>query len=374
MKIVIDGRLWTETGPGRYIRNLVWNLQKIDGYNEYFVLLLKKDFERVELSGNFHKVLADFRWYTVAEQLRLPKIIKEVNPDLVHFPHFNVPLLYRGKYIVTIHDLIHHHFQMKRATTHNLLIYKIKTIGYKRAFRTAVKKSAAIAVPSEFVKTQLVGEYKVKREKITVTYEGVEESLVNLLHQVKDKEFKKVSRKLNFAKPYFFYVGNAHPHKNLPRLINAFNRFRQSHPNFWLVLAGPEHSFWQQIKKEHIAENVIFAGYVSDRELVALYRNAEAFITASREEGFGIPLLEAMACGCPVISSNSASLPEVGGNTVLYFDPLKEDEMVSSMEKLTSDNKLRKMLIKEGLQRSKLFSWKKMARETLEVYQKAIDS
>src|SRR3990172_4332771 len=126
MKIVIDGRLWGETGIGRYIRNLVTQLQKIDKTNQYYILLLKKDFQRLKFTGNFDKVLADFHWYGVSEQIKLPQLLRKLNPNLVHFPHFNVPIFYHGEFVVTIHDLIHQHFQMHWATTRGPLTYALK--------------------------------------------------------------------------------------------------------------------------------------------------------------------------------------------------------------------------------------------------------
>lgn len=372
MKIVIDGRLWAETGPGRYIRNLVTELQKIDSQNEYFLLLLKKDFDKVGLDGNFKKVLADFPWYSVAEQIKLPKILKSINPDLVHFPHFNVPIFYKGKYVVTIHDLIHHHFQMKRATTRNPLVYQLKRIGYGRIFSHAVKTSEKIIVPSDFVKQQLIKEYKLDKSKITVTYEGADESLIDLAKQDSPSNFSKLVQKFSIQKPYIFYVGNAHPHKNLLRLVNAFTKLRESHSDLSLVLSGPDHYFWQQLKKEVNTKGIIFTGFVTDRELVSLYKNAAVYVMPSLEEGFGIPLLEAMACECPVVSSIAGSLKEVGGEAVIYFDPENENDMVEKISKVLDDKKIRESLIKKGEQRYKEFSWKKMAKETLQIYENSL--
>ena len=131
MRIVIDARMYQESGIGRYLRNLLCNLQKIDHKNEYYIILNKDSITAFQNDNpNFHKVLADFKWYGVKEQIRLPGLLNQLKPDLVHFPHFNVPIFYRGKYVVTIHDLIHQHFQMGRATTHDPITYKIKKLGY----------------------------------------------------------------------------------------------------------------------------------------------------------------------------------------------------------------------------------------------------
>ncbi|MDO8639152.1 MAG: glycosyltransferase family 1 protein, partial [Candidatus Daviesbacteria bacterium] len=341
MRIVIDARLWSESGLGRYIRNLINELQEIDKLNEYYVLLLKKDFDQINFkSNNFHKVLADFKWYGFSEQIKLPKLLKELKPDLVHFPHFNVPVFYKGKFVVTIHDLIHQHFQTRNTSTLNPLLHAIKKIGYKKAFSSAIKNSSKIITPSEFVKGQLMKEWGIKGDKVMVTYEGVDDKIIQLAKE------KSVG---SFQKPYLFYIGNAQPHKNLSRLISVFSKLKEKYPDLSLVLSGPDHYFWEKIKKEsHPRGGILFTGFVSEEEMVVLYKNAEAFVMPSLEEGFGIPILEAMACSCPVVSSNTASLPEVGGDAVLYFNPEDEEDMIRVIGDILGDRGLRNDLIKKG--------------------------
>ncbi len=409
-KIVIDCRMWGESGVGRYIRNLVSNLQELDRKNEYYLLLLKKDYDletdeilkrlprrfapRNDNGSNFHKVLADFRWYGVTEQIRLPRILKQIKPDLVHFPHFNVPILYRGKFIVTIHDLIHQHFQMRRATTHDPITYRIKSFGYKTVFQSALRRSTKVLVPSEYVKNLLVSEWKIWDKKIIVTPEGVDEKLLSLNQESRIKN-QEVFKKFNIKKPYILYVGNAHPHKNVEGLIKAFLKIKNdSHPELdsgsrtnWipgqarndkgdlqLVLAGNEHYFWERIKAKYDKDvkDIIFTGFVSDEELVVLYKNAKAFVQPSFEEGFGIPMLEAMSLGCPVVSSNAGSLPEVGGNAAVYFDPTNLDDMVEKIREVLNNQKLAAELIKKGSLRVKDFSWKKLAEQTLKTFEEVL--
>ncbi|OGE63795.1 hypothetical protein A3A14_04515 [Candidatus Daviesbacteria bacterium RIFCSPLOWO2_01_FULL_43_38] len=371
MRIVIDARLWSESGIGRYIRNLVGQLQELDKENEYFILHLKKEFDGITYKDNFKGILANFRWYGFAEQLSLPKLLKSLTPDLVHFPHFNVPIFYRGKYVVTIHDLIHQHFQMRRATTRDPLTYKIKKLGYKKVFSSAVCHAEKILTPSEFVKKQLLKEWCANSHRVIVTPEGVEEGFIRLINECKDKDFKRLAEKFGIKKPYLFYVGNAHPHKNILALIKAFEVVKNMYPDYVLVLSGPSHHFWEQIKKNSNPRGLIFTGFVTEKELAALYKNALAFVMPSFEEGFGIPILEAMAAGCPVVSSNAASLPEVGGDACLYFDPKKETDMVEKLVQIVGDEKLRKELVAKGNKRWQEFSWERMAEQTLEVYKNA---
>lgn len=174
MKILIDARLYgpKHTGNGRYTENLVTNLIKIDTNNKYILFLRKEDFENLKFPKNWTKVQADFKHYTFTEQLNLPFLISKYKPDIVHFPHLNVPLLYFGKYIVTIHDLIMHKFVGGSATTRKFPIYQIWRLGYHLAFAKAVYGSAKIIVPTNAVKNELVNFYKINPKKVEVTYEA----------------------------------------------------------------------------------------------------------------------------------------------------------------------------------------------------------
>lgn len=360
MRIVIDARMYQESGIGRYIRNLIFYLQMLDGENEYFILHLQKDLQGLNYNKNFNKICADFVWYGAAEQLRLPNLLKSLKPDLVHFPHFNVPIFFKGKFVVTIHDLIHQHFSMKRSTTHGPLIYKLKQWGYKKVFKNALQKSWRILVPSDFVKKQLSENYQINREKIVVTPEAVDDALLKR---------SDLAKKFDF--PYIFYVGNAHPHKNIEGLIKAFLILKKSR-NIKLILAGHDHYFWQRIKQQYKDESIIYAGLISDEELVSYYKNSICFVMPSLEEGFGIPLLEAMSLGCPVVSSNAGSLSEVGGNAAVYFNPSSSEDMAEKISMVLNNEELRRDLIKKGLRRYKRFSWKKLAEKTLEVYKQCV--
>lgn len=363
LRIIIDARMIGESGVGRYIKNLIEQLQIIDNKNDYFILLRKKDYEDLTFKKNFTKILADFRWYSFSEQLKLPGLLDAIKPDLVHFPHFNVPVFYKGNFVVTVHDLIHQHFSMQRVTTHGPIFYKIKRLGYKKVFETALKKSKKILVPSNFVKKQLIDDWKIIENKITVTYEAVDDSLLLI-------EKKKETEKNNES--YIFYVGNAHPHKNVEGLIKAFLRLKEKYADLKLILAGYDHYFWQRIKKQFQDKDIIYKGFVSDEELVVLFKNAKAFVMPSFEEGFGIPVLEAFSSSCPVVSSNAGSLPEIGKDACLYFDPHNSDDMTEKISQIMDNEKLRNELIKKGLKRYKEFSWQKMAKETLEVYLKCV--
>lgn len=373
MRIGIDARMLGASGIGRYLKNLLIELQKLDSGNEYFVFLLKKDINQIKLSGNFYPVVANFTWYSFEEQIRLPVLLNKYKPDLVHFPHFNVPLCYFGKYVVTIHDLTHEDFKMYQASAHNRVYYEIKHQLHRMVILSALKRAKKVFTPSRFVKGEITKRYGVDPSKILVTPEAADESLCLLASSLTAKQCDEALEKLTVKRPYIFYVGNAHPHKNVEGLIRSFTKLKKNHQSLRLVLSGREDFFWQRIKKELAREglkDVVVTGFVSDKELAALYKNAQALVFPSFSEGFGIPVLEAMACGCPVVSSNKTSLPEVAGEAAVYFDPKRVDDMAEKINLVLGSPKLRKELVGKGLRRLRQFSWQKMARQTWEEYLK----
>ncbi len=373
MRIAIDARMYQESGIGRYIRNLIQQLMILDKENEYFIFLLKKEYRQINFpGGKFHKVLANFKWYGFSEQVNMLKILNEIKPDLVHFPHFNIPVFYKGKFVVTIHDLIHQHFEMKRVTTLGPITYKIKQLGYRTIFKTAVKNSEHVLVPSDNIKKGLISEWGIEKDKVTVTLEAVDDKILEIVKRMDTKKITKVMDKFNIESPYIFYVGNAHPHKNVEGLIKAFLQIKNKYPDLNLILSGYDHYFWRRLKSENLHKGIIYTDYINDEELVALYKNAVCFVMPSFEEGFGIPILESFALFCPVVSSNAGALLEIGGNSAIFFDPRNIQDMVDKISLVLNSEKIRKELIKKGKERVKLFSWNKLAKQTLEVYRSCV--
>lgn len=254
---------------------------------------------------------------------------------------------------------------------HDPLTYKIKQLGYKTIFDNAVSKAKKIIVPSNYVK-KLLNDKGVDNNKIVVTYEAVDDKILSLEKRISASKMNTVLKKFGIGRQYLFYVGNAHPHKNVEGLIEAYLFVKKKNPELQLVLSGNDHYFWQRIKKENKYGGIIYTGFVTDEELVSLYKNAVCFILPSFEEGFGIPLLEAMACDCPIISSSNGSLTEIGGKAALYFNPNKTKELADKIEQMVGNKKLRSSLIENGRQRVELFSWKTLAQQTLEVYRKCV--
>ncbi|MBU1166852.1 glycosyltransferase family 4 protein [Patescibacteria group bacterium] len=370
MRIGIDARFFGPFGKGlgRYTQKLITSLEKIDQRNEYFIFLRKENFEAFKPQGkNFNKVLADYRWYTLKEQIMMPKLLKKYRLDLVHFPHFNVPVFYFGSFVVTIHDLIITHFPTKKATTLGPLLYKIKQWGYKVVISWAVRRAKKIITVSEFSKNELLEYFGLKPDKVVVTYEAG-------TAKKEEYDFNNLSQKFGLKKPYLLYVGNAYPHKNIEKLVLAFKRLQHG-SEFYdmnLVLVGRKDYFFKRIEQEAIdlsLKNVFFPGFVSDSELSSLYENAFIYVFPSYYEGFGLPPLEAMSYGLPVISSNTTSMPEILGDAAEYFDPQHVDQIAKKISEVAKNKELREKMIHKGLERVKLYSWKSCAEETLDCYQ-----
>ncbi len=372
MRIGIDARFYGSLGKGlgRYTQKLIENLEKIDTENRYFVFLRKENFdEYVPKNKNFQKVLADCQWYTLSEQLDMPKILNKYDLDLVHFPHFNVPIFYRKKFIITIHDLILLHFPTTKATTLNFIFYWIKFLAYKIVIRNAILKSKKIISVSNFTKNDILKHYNVPPEKISITYEAADDIEKN--SALSEDE---ILGKYGIIKPYVMYVGNAYPHKNLEALVLAYREIKNK--NLQLVLIGKEDYFYQSlkslVKKEEI-NNIIFAGFVPDEELDAIYKNALFYIFPSLYEGFGLPPLEAMMREIPVASSDISCMKEILGENVFYFNANKKENIFKAINYFSENKELRTELAKRGLQWTRKYSWKEMAEKTLAEY-KSINS
>lgn len=373
MKIGIDGRLWNETGVGRYIQNLVSQLQELDTRNEY-TLFVKQGIKDQELGIKNKKwkiVKTDIHWHSLAEQIKFPQLLYQQQLDLIHFPYFSLPVFYNKPFVVTIHDLIINHFPTGKASTLPYPFYLAKRIGYDFVMHHAVKNSRKIIVPLTAVKKDLQQTLHVPGEKIVVTYEGVATDFFAGVRKRAEKFRKKNSQE------YFLYVGNAYPHKNLERLIEGFIAFKQqTHAPVQLVLVGKDDYFYhrlhEKIKREKIAD-VIIKHNVNDEELAFLYANAQLFISASLMEGFGLPPLEALISSCPVLLSDIPSFREVCGDSAFYFDPLSTKALKDQMNFVYNlDHKTKQAYLKKVLTRIEHFSWSKMAKETIAVYESCV--
>lgn len=366
MNIGIDARLIQETGVGRYIRNLVAELRHKDDHNSYVIFLPKKAYDSFLLpNSRWKKVCADVHWHTLAEQFVMPRLFRAEKLDLVHIPYHNPPIGYNGAMILTIHDLTILHFSTGKATTLPLPLYALKRLGYWLELWIGLRKAAKIIAVSETTKREIMDHFHIPERRIAVTYEGVDEHL------------KPVSQneKPLISKPYALYVGNAYPHKNTETLIHAFSRMRSSSDagRAMLVLVGGDDYFYRRLKTQahdmKLDDSIMFFGSADDRQLANLYTYAGVFVFPSRMEGFGLPALEALSFGCPVIASDIPIFHEILGEHATYTDSNDPEKLCAAIRPF-----LKKMITepRKSISVSGRFSWDTMAKETLSLYENSI--
>lgn len=366
MKIAIDARFFgTNTGIGRYLEQLILNLEKQDNENKYFILInYENENKYISKNKNFEKVIVNIPWYGIKEQIELPKILNKINPDLVHFPHFNVPFFYNKPFVVTIHDLILTKYPSRRATTLSLIKYFLKNILYRIIINRAVVKSKKIITVSQFTKKEIVDFFKINADKVIVTYEGVSD-----LKQINNIN-NEIIKNLGIESPFLLYVGNAYPHKNLEFLVKTFSEFSED-KSLKLVLVGREDYFYKRLKEFvniNNYKNIIFAGFVKDEDLAYLYKKCSVYVFPSLCEGFGLPPLEAMKCGAIVLSSNYSCLPEILKSSVIYFDPKDKKDLTNKLKIILNDENLKNELIEKSQMLLKEYSWEKMVFEVIDIY------
>jgi len=358
MKIVIDFRMHQSSGIGTYMKNIVPYF--IDLYD---VILLGKSTEisKYDFFSRVTVVECTSNIYSIKEQLELFNKIPEC--DIFWSPHYNIPLLpiKAKKRIVTIHDVFHLAF-------YNTLGLKQK-IYAKFVINQAVKRSNLVLTDSVFSKNEI---FKYTGH-ITNTIVGcsIDTNKFNLINDI-DK-LNKVREKYSLPIEFLLFVGNVKPHKNIKNLLFALND-----TNYHLVIVGKKDGFItgdngiaNLIKNDKIKDRIHFTGYVEDEDIPIIYNLAKLFIFPSLYEGFGIPPLEAQACGIPVICSSTASLPEVGGvDSVLYIDPYNPDDIKEKILALMNDEDLQKELIRKGFENVKRFSWEKSAKKIIDILER----
>ena len=383
MRIGIDAtQIGVSTGDRggvyHYVLYLIQALKDIDRENEYvlsFNFFKRKHIatyqelrQRLENGGNNFKAVLSRCPNLLFYPLRLPIDFLTGSLDVFHGPAHFVPPVFSGKAIVTIHDL--DFLRIPHCIEHRWVKYKDKYT------RLSVKRAEKIITVSYFMKDEIVAELGVQKEKVRVVYHGVSPNFI----PIKDEQvLNNLKQKYQIKKPYILFVGGFNPNKNLLRLLEGFKKLNGNITHdYCLVITGTKKStmstfdiMMQKVHELGLQKRVICTGYISDEDLPALYSGADCFIFPSIFEGFGMPVLEAMACGTPVITSNVCSLPEVAGDAALLVDPYSSSSIAEEMHKLLLDNHLRKTLKSRGFERAKLFTWEKTARETLKVYQEA---
>jgi len=389
-RIGIDARFYGPLGKGlgRYVQEVVDNAIALDAAGnqefEFVIFLSPENYDSYCCpNASVKKIMVSQRWYSWREQLFLPMILKKENLDLVHFPHFNVPIFTPVPFVVTIHDLILTRFPSRRASMLPPILYWVKQAAYRLVVRTAVKRAQMIITVSKFTKDDIVKKFKALPEKIHITYEGVVDFHGEDRNNKNYLEAAAVLSKYAITSPYLLYVGNAYPHKNLERLLAVYKELQKVRPDLSLIMVGKDDFFYTRVKNKAVElglkkpegnkGGVVFPGYVPDAHLETLYKQALLYVFPSLYEGFGLPPLEAMSHSCPVVASNQASLPEILDEAAAYFDPYNEKEMVATILALIADENRRQELAAKGRERIRHFSWQKCAQETLDIYREALD-
>jgi glycosyltransferase involved in cell wall biosynthesis len=350
--ITLDARMINHSGIGTNIKNMIPNL--VENY-------------KLTLLGN-SEVLNSFPWskgtrivdmrspiYSVKEQIELP--FKIPNCDLFVSPHYNIPLfkIKARKRVVIINDVNHLVFADQLSFP--------KVIYAKYMINAAIRKSDKVITLSEFSKSEISKYANVKGKDIKIVYCGLD--IEELKTKMNELSFDQVRAIYKLPEDYFLYMGNIKPHKNLKTCLKAFNLWSKKYPSDKkLVIIGVKPDDINKdsgLSKLLDKNSLIIAGFIKDSDLPLIYNNAECLIFPSIYEGFGLPPLEAMIYGCPVIASNSASIPEVCGDAALYFEPFKFEELAEKMQMLTNNKGLRTELIEKGYTNSLRFSRKRFA-------------
>ncbi len=363
MRIGIDCRLagTKHAGIGRYIQNLLRHT--LTNNNHDWVLFFYDQQQAQLVLGKLFSlprltiVYSPVKHYSVAEQLRMPLYFYRAKLDLLHVPHFNAPILYFKPLVVTIHDLLWHHHRGSKVTTLSALQYWLKYFFYRLTVRCALVRAAKVIVPAQTIK-QTVSEYFPKaKNKIEVTYEGVEESL---LQPVKTKRQKNT----------LLYVGSLYPHKNVRLVIAALHKL----PQYQLEIAGSRNIFTKQtqafIHSLGLQKQVSLLGYLSDQALRQKYAQVTALVQPSLSEGFGLTGVEAMTQGTPILASDIPIFREIYQDGAILFNPHKVDDFVAAVKKLETTNL--KSLEEKVKKIAQKYSWKKMAVQTISIYEKAL--
>lgn len=358
-------------GIGRYCRELFPRILELDKENKYFLFVNEK--EREELladlkssADNIQIIPCDIRHYSLSEQLSFYKVLNKYNLDLVHFPNFNAPILYKKPFVVTIHDMVHH--KIGGAKKSHFLHF----LAYKKVIQNAARKAKKIITVSQASKKDIAGFLQIDSEKIRVIYEGS-----SLNTEVGENLVEKVKKSYLIIRPYFLFVGVLERKKNLVNLTRGFDYFLQKYrANMDMVIVGKSDSHYPDIKHKALdikhSGRLVFTGSVEDWELGALYKGAYAFVSASLHEGFGLPGVEALGFGLPLLVSNTPVFNEIYDNTAIYFNPLDPEDIGEKMNLLVRDSRFYEQFQEKSFQRSQLFDWNKSAQETLDVYKESI--
>jgi len=363
MKIAFDLRRIRNPGIGRYMKCLVEAIMA-QGTGHDYLLLLGSDAPEIAvgLSKNVSQLQLNSPYYSIREQFELPRVLHEHRVDLLHSPHFLLPLSRSCPAVATIHDVIY-------LACHGDLCSPVGRLYYKAMMHASARRASRILTDSVFSRNEIVHYLGIDSEKISIVYPSVAREFA----QITDPQILAgVLSKVGIDEDYVFYAGIYKPRKNHAGLFQAFKLFLDAGASAQLVIAGPIQEGKRKLQKLaeelEIAGKVIFTGHIDDFELRALYSAARVYACPSLYEGFGFTVLEAMACGAPVVCSDAASLPEVAGDAALYADARNPNAFAAAMLQAFNDPEIRRTLIERGQRNVRRFSWSEAANSCLETY------
>ena len=365
MRVAIDARKLHDFGIGTYIRNLLRHLARLDADTEYVLLCHEPDLGVApQLGRNFRAVLEPSPNYSIREQLHVPWLLLREKPDVYHSPHYVLPPAIRCRSVVTIHDTIH-------LTFPQYLPNRLAYVYAKTSMWAAARRSNRILTVSEASKRDIVRQLDVPPGKVVVVYNAIDE---RFSREPDAEDVARVRERFQLDQRFMLYVGNIKPHKNLVRLIEAFHELRRGElDDLKLLIIGDEISKFPALRRAvhqyKLHKHVRFLGYLSDDKLAIMYRLASVFVFPSLYEGFGLPPLEAMACGTPVVTSNVSSLPEVAGDAAVLVDPYDTGSIVEGLRRVLTTPALAAEMRRKGLLRAREFSWEQSVGKTHRLYQ-----
>ena len=340
-------------------------LQKSDTRNEYFVFVAPGEDHCLHDSKNVHIIEIGSNFYPLWEQFSLPRAVNQLNLDMLHCTSNTAPIRCKIPLILTLHDIIF----LEPRDKSNKSLYQNMGWRYRRfVVPRILKKCKRIITVSEFEYNNIISKLHIPEEKMVMIYNGYNE----WFKPVEDTEL--IYQQYIEEPGYFFFLGNTDPKKNTERTLIAYSHYlEKSDVKRKLLMADLDHSFMNDIIERNHIENIkdymVIPGYIKNADLPFIYNNAFAFLYTSLRESFGIPLLEAMACGTPVITSNTSSMPEIGGPEVLMVNPQHAEEITEKMLLLEKDETIYQKQKEIGIRRAQQFSWKYTAEQLLMVYE-----
>lgn len=374
MRIAIEGqRLFRKRkhGMDMVALELIRNLMKIDKKNEYFIFVSPDEDRCLESTGNFKIIELNGGSYPTWEQFALPKAVSQYNCDILHCTSNTAPIKTKIPLIVTLHDIIY----MESISLFRKAYTNYQKMGnmYRRFVVPVIMKHAKkIITVSNYEKNRIGDFFKINNNnRLVAIYNGVGEHFKPIDNK---KLLNEIRNRYNLPERYFFFLGNTDPKKNTKGTLKAYSDFvKKNGDDIKLVMLDYEEealmSLLSEIGDEEIRKNIHLTGYVVNTDLPAIYNMCEVFLYPSLRESFGIPMLEAMRCGVPVVTSNTSSMPEVSGDAAIIVNPFKPEEITSGIEKILNNEDLRRELIEKGYKQAAKFSWKTMAEDVLKLYE-----